>query len=69
MRLALGGVLLTIGLLGCGGDSSDPDEPFPDVAGVYEVEGTFDDLPANDASSNSPVDSSPLTPERSIRLD
>ena len=50
MRLALGGVLLTFALLGCGGDSSDPDEPFPDVAGVYEVEGTFDDLPANDAS-------------------
>jgi hypothetical protein len=49
MRLALGGVLLTIGLLGCGGDSG-PDEPFPDVAGVYEIQGTFDDLPANEAS-------------------
>jgi hypothetical protein len=47
MRLALGGVLLTIALLGCGGDSNDPDEPFPDVAGVYEIEGTLDDLPAN----------------------
>jgi hypothetical protein len=50
MRLALGGVLLTIALLGCGGgDSNDPGDFFPDVEGVYEVSGTLDDLPANQA--------------------
>jgi hypothetical protein len=48
MRLALGGVLLTTALFGCGGgDSNEPEDPFPDVAGLYEVSGTFDDLPAN----------------------
>lgn len=50
MRLAIGGVLLTFALLGCGGDSNEPEEPFPDVEGVYSVEGTFDDLPASQAS-------------------
>ena len=50
MRHASGCALLTIALLGCGGgDSNDPGDPFPDVAGVYEIDGTFDDLPANDA--------------------
>jgi hypothetical protein len=51
MRLALGGVLLTLLLSACGGgDSNEPEDPFPDVAGVYEVDGTFDDLPATTAS-------------------
>jgi hypothetical protein len=50
MRHALGGVLLTIALLGCGGgDSNEPEDPFPDVEGLYQVSGTFDDLPANQA--------------------
>ncbi len=50
MRLALSGVLLTTALLGCGGDdSNEPDDPFPDVEGVYEVSGTFDGIPTNQA--------------------
>ena len=49
MRLALSGVLLTLALLpACGGgDSNEPEDPFPDAAGVYQVTGGFDDLPSN----------------------
>lgn len=51
MRLALGGVLLVLFVSGCGGDDgNEPEDPFPDVEGVYEVEGTFDDLPSSEAS-------------------
>jgi hypothetical protein len=49
MRLALSGVLLTLALLpACGGgDSNEPEDPFPDAAGVYQVSGGFDGLPSN----------------------
>jgi hypothetical protein len=36
--------LLSVSMLGCGGDSNGPDEAFPDAAGVYNVTGSFDDL-------------------------
>ncbi len=48
MRLALSGVLLPLTLLtACGGDSNEPEDPFPDAAGVYQVSGGFDDIPSN----------------------
>lgn len=51
MRFAPSGVLLTLLLSGCGGDkSNDPEQPFPDVQGIYEIEGAFDDLPAGESS-------------------
>jgi hypothetical protein len=50
MRFAPGGVLLTLFLSACGGDSNDPGEPFPDVEGVYALEGTFDDLSPSEGS-------------------
>lgn len=43
--------LLVCLLLACGGgDSNEPDDPFPDASGVFEIEGTFDDLPASSIS-------------------
>lgn len=43
MRRARAGVLLTAALLSCGDDdSNEPEDPFPNVAGIYAVEGTFD---------------------------
>lgn len=51
MRLALGGALLVLLVYGCGGDGGNqPEDPFPDVSGIYEIEGTFDDLPGSEAS-------------------
>ena len=51
MRIALTGVLVSLLAFGCGGDGgNDPDDPFPDVAGRYQIEGTFDDLPTSEAS-------------------
>jgi hypothetical protein len=47
MRALMCATLLSVGLLGCGGDSSGPDEVFPDAAGVYNVTGSFDDLPSS----------------------
>lgn len=48
MRLALSGLLLALSLLpACGGDSTEPEDPFPDAAGVYQVSGGFDGLPSN----------------------
>jgi hypothetical protein len=47
MRALVCATLLSAGLLGCGGDSSGPDAPFPDAAGVYNVTGSFDDLPTS----------------------
>ena len=44
MRALVCATLLSVGLLGCGGDSSGPDAAFPDAAGVYNVTGSFDDL-------------------------
>jgi hypothetical protein len=29
---------------GCGGDSNEPNEPFPDASGVYSINGGFDDI-------------------------
>jgi hypothetical protein len=41
-------VLLPLALLtACGGDSNEPEDPFPDAAGVYQVSGGFDDIPSN----------------------
>jgi hypothetical protein len=39
-------------VLACGDDSADggPNDLFPDVAGVYALEGGFDEVPAEDAS-------------------
>lgn len=38
-------VLLAVAFAGaCGGDSSGPNDPFPNVAGVYNVSGSFDGL-------------------------
>ncbi len=51
MRRASGGVLLLSALLACGGDGgSDPEEPFPDAAGLYAIEGGFDGLTPEEAS-------------------
>jgi hypothetical protein len=49
MRLALSGVLLALAVLpACGGgDSTEPEDPFPDAAGVYQVSGGFDGIPSN----------------------
>jgi hypothetical protein len=47
MRALVCATLLSVSLLGCGGDSNGPDAAFPDAAGVYDVSGTFDDLPAS----------------------
>ncbi len=33
--------------LACGGDSTEPEPPFPAVAGVYNVTGRFNNLPGN----------------------
>jgi hypothetical protein len=47
MRLAHRSVpaLLACLLVACGGDSNGPGDPFPDASGIFDVEGTFDDLP------------------------
>lgn len=53
MRLATRGVSLLLAALllaNCGGDSNEPEDPFPDAAGIYEVGGGFDDLPSSQAS-------------------
>jgi hypothetical protein len=42
-------LVLTL-LLGCGGDSNEPEAPFPDVSGVYELTGGFDELAPADGS-------------------
>jgi hypothetical protein len=47
MRALVCATLLSASLLGCGGDSTGPDEAFPDAAGVYNVSGSFDDLPSS----------------------
>ncbi len=50
MRFALGGVLLAFAVLGCGGDSISPNEPFPDASGSCATEGGFDGLTRQEAS-------------------
>jgi hypothetical protein len=47
MRALVCAMFLSAGLLGCGGDSGGPDTAFPDAAGVYNVTGSFDDLPSS----------------------
>lgn len=49
MRLAIA-VLAGLALAACGGDSTGPDNPFPDVSGSYAVDGGFDGLTRSDAS-------------------
>ena len=44
------GLLVLTLLLGCGGDSNEPEAPFPDVSGVYEVTGGFDGIASADGS-------------------
>ena len=51
--LSVVAILLTIGSSGCGGgggDSTAPDDSFPDVAGVYDIQGWFDGLTNGEAS-------------------
>jgi hypothetical protein len=48
--MRLSGVLLPLALLATacgGGDSNEPEDPFPDAAGAYQITGGFDDLPLN----------------------
>jgi hypothetical protein len=43
----------TVVLVACGGgDSSGPSHPFPDVAGTYNMQGSFNGIPANVAFFN-----------------
>ncbi len=52
-RLFIASMLVSFWVSGCGGDggdTTDPDDPFPDVAGVYNVQGGFDNLTADEAS-------------------
>jgi len=63
MRLALGGVF-AMALLGCGGgDGNEPEDPFPDVEGVYEVSGSFDDVPASEAFFDGTLTLTQASPE------
>ncbi len=52
MRRAVSEILpMLLLVFGCGKDGgNEPEDPFPDVEGVYEIEGTFDDLPSSEAS-------------------
>ena len=49
MRHALPGLLLTSALIAaCGGsDANEPEDPFPDAGGVYEISGGFDGIPTS----------------------
>ena len=49
MRHALPGLLLTSALIAaCGGsDANEPEDPFPDAGGVYEISGGFDGTPTS----------------------
>jgi hypothetical protein len=42
-------------LASCGGDATSPKDLFPDAAGVYEVNGTFDGISPSDAHFNGPL--------------
>lgn len=53
MRFARRGAyaLLVLAMLtGCGSDSNEPEDPFPDASAVYEVTGGFDDFSSSQAS-------------------
>jgi hypothetical protein len=50
MRALVCATLLAGSLLGCGGDSSGPNDVFPNADGVYNTSGSFDGLPTSDAS-------------------
>jgi hypothetical protein len=48
--LRLATTMATLALLAaCGGDSTSPNDVFPDAAGVYNVNGTFDGISSSDA--------------------
>jgi hypothetical protein len=49
MRPTLCVALIAIAALACGGDSTSPNDVFPNSAGVYNVTGTFDGLSSSDA--------------------
>jgi hypothetical protein len=42
-------------LASCGGDATSPKDLFPDAAGVYQVNGTFDGISSSDAHFNGPL--------------
>src|SRR5687767_9039786 len=59
MRLALRGAPYLLALafiVACGGDSNEPEDPFPDAAGVYEASGGFDGIPSADGSFEGTLD-------------
>ena len=57
-----------LAVIGCGDDTSGggPNDTFPDVAGVYAVEGTFDDFTPEEASFTGSVTIDQETLESSI---
>jgi hypothetical protein len=55
--------ILVVGVVGCGGDSSDPGDPFPDASGTYEVNGGFDGIPSSVASFEGTLDLSQASQE------
>lgn len=44
-----------VALSACGGDSTGPDNPFPDASGSYALDGGFDGLTRSDASFSGSV--------------
>lgn len=59
MRLAPRSILTCVTAMlfaSCGGDSNEPEDPFPAAAGVYEVTGDFDGIPSSEASFEGTVE-------------
>ena len=53
LRLSFVSFLVAVSFNGCGGDGGDttsPEDPFPDVAGAYNISGGFDGLTSEEAS-------------------
>jgi hypothetical protein len=48
--------ILLVGVVACGGDSNDPDDPFPDASGEYQMTGGFDGIPTSVASFEGTLD-------------
>lgn len=52
-RRTVASILVSLALGSCGGDGGDstgPDSEFPDVAGVYSIQGRFDELTEDEAA-------------------